>query len=70
MLSGRFAVTVPGLGEAVALVNQAQPVEREHLVDGIDEPGIVHTGKDPNSQRRAFVIPESVLMRVYRRRAA
>jgi hypothetical protein len=35
-----------------------------------NEPGIVHTGRDPNSQRRAFVIPESVLMRVYRRRAA
>ena len=35
-----------------------------------DEHGILYTGKDPNSKRRAFVIPESVLMRVYRKRAA
>jgi AraC-like DNA-binding protein len=35
-----------------------------------NEAGIVFTGANPNSQRRAFVIPETVMIRVYRRRAA
>jgi AraC-like DNA-binding protein len=34
------------------------------------EKGIIPIGKDPYSKRRRFVIPESVLMRVYRSRAA
>jgi len=34
------------------------------------EKGIIPIGKDPYSKRCRFVIPESVLMRVYRRRAA
>lgn len=34
------------------------------------EKGILPIGKDPYSKRCRFVIPESVLMRVYRGRAA
>ncbi len=41
VLSGRFAMAVLDLGHTVPLVNQAKPVEREHVVDGLDEPRII-----------------------------